>query len=161
MHGFVTTSDKQDRLTRKKDRLDRVWAPLRPAQGLHASDDYLSSSSSLAPNALSESLDGMPISSQVAEVSKSFDNDSGNQSSHIGAGTGSSNMHDVSSSHMEMKSEIPVAGRSGEGRGLASGRGRHSAAENSKLFPDLWNRCYAILLSSFFGLTLASSFQCD
>ncbi|CAA7396498.1 unnamed protein product [Spirodela intermedia] len=124
----VNNSDQHSQLP----NLEKDKRPPRPPNSrLHASDDSLSSSSSLTANALSESLDGMPISSQVAAVSKSFDDDSGNQSSHIGVGTGSSNMHELSSSHMEMKSEIPVASRSGEGRGLGSGRGRHSVTENS------------------------------
>lgn len=41
-------SEKQEKRTRNKDRPDRgVWAPLRRSDGLHASDDSLSSSTSL------------------------------------------------------------------------------------------------------------------
>ncbi|MQM02411.1 hypothetical protein Taro_035178 [Colocasia esculenta] len=131
LHGAVPTGERHDRRSRKKERLDRVWTPLRRADGSNASDDSLSSSSSLTPNALPEFVEGMPISAQVVGANKSYDDDSGNQGSHSGLSTGSPAIHDTSSSHMEMKNEVHSASRSGEGRGLGSGRGRLSVMESS------------------------------
>ncbi|KAK1311447.1 Regulator of nonsense transcripts UPF3 [Acorus calamus] len=116
--------EKQDRRTRNKDRPDRgVWAPLRCSDGLHVSDESLSSSCSQQD--LYDSLEVMSISQQVPG------NDENRiQNARPGHGSNLSSCSDVSSSHGETKVDMPTASWSGEVKGLAGGRSTHSSVEN-------------------------------
>lgn len=141
MHGIV--SEKQDRRTRSKDRPDRgIWAPLRRSDGLHASDESMSLSSSMP---LQFTLEGMSISQHAAPgASKVGDDvadnvDAGNNSSFPNGksrsvdggynsrlGRGGNSLLSLD----EMKMDIPNASKSGEIMVFGSGRNSHSSMEN-------------------------------
>ncbi|XP_077231613.1 smg-4/UPF3 family protein isoform X2 [Tasmannia lanceolata] len=138
-----------DRRTRNKDRPDRGFWTLRRSDGSHASDESLSSSS-LPSQLVSDSLEGMSISQQVASGASNIgddimnDIDSNNSSSFmksrnldIGAhnpglvcGTDSLSAYDPPLDHGEMKVDILSASRSAEIKTLGSGRSSLPLVEN-------------------------------
>ncbi|XP_058097668.1 regulator of nonsense transcripts UPF3-like [Magnolia sinica] len=141
LHSFVPTNEKQDRRMRNKDRPDRgVWTPMRRSDGSHASDESLSSSSSLPVQFLSDSLEGMSkLGDDVAEdtdisstssftSAKSRNVDVGFHNSRLGRGSNSSSTYDFPLNHGEMKVDILSASKSGEIR--THGSSRSSPIEN-------------------------------
>ncbi|XP_043704728.1 regulator of nonsense transcripts UPF3-like [Telopea speciosissima] len=148
VHGFGSVNEKQEKRTRNKDRPDRgIWAPLRRSDGSHASDEYLSSPSSLCTQLLSDSFDDMTIT-QNAGVRKIGDDVEDSESSHKSAFSagkhrnhdvslhssrvehgGNSSAYDIAVSHGEVKIDITYAGRS-EVKTLGSGRNNFSSVEN-------------------------------
>ncbi|KAJ4952980.1 hypothetical protein NE237_029812 [Protea cynaroides] len=148
VHGFGSASEKQEKRTRNKDRPDRgIWTPLRRSDGSHASDESLSSSSSLPMQLLSDSLDGMNITQNVGvrkigddvedsdstlksafSAGKHRNVDASIHSSRLGRG-GNSSAYDIPGSHGEVKVDITYAGKS-EIKTLGSGRNHFSSVEN-------------------------------
>ncbi|XP_058090135.1 regulator of nonsense transcripts UPF3-like isoform X3 [Magnolia sinica] len=148
LHTSISTTDKQDRRTRNKDRPDRgVWT-LRRSDGLHTSDESLSSSS-LPAQLLADSLEGMSVSQHVASgISKHGDIvaetessnnsssvggrpwslDVGFNSSRLGRGSNSQFSYDLPSSHGETK--VDGVGRSADIKNIGSGRSIISSMEN-------------------------------
>ncbi|KAJ4966639.1 hypothetical protein NE237_018488 [Protea cynaroides] len=147
-HGFGSANEKQEKRTKNKDRPDRgIWAPLRRSDGLHASDECLSSSSSLPTVLLSDSLDGMTITQNTGvrkigddvedpdpshksafSVGKHRNHDASIHSSRLGRG-GNSSAYDISVSHGEVKVDATYAGKS-EVKIFGSGRNNFSSVEN-------------------------------
>ncbi|XP_043720634.1 regulator of nonsense transcripts UPF3-like isoform X1 [Telopea speciosissima] len=148
VHGFGSASEKQEKRTRNKDRPDRgIWTPLRRSDGSHASDESLSSPSSLPTQLLSDSLDGMNITQNVGvqkigddvedsdsshksafSAGKHRNQDASIHSSRLGRG-GNSSAYDIPGSHGEVKADVTFAGKS-EVKTLGSGRNNFSSVEN-------------------------------
>ncbi|OVA04791.1 Regulator of nonsense-mediated decay [Macleaya cordata] len=152
LHGFGSSNEKQEKRTRNKDRPDRgVWT-LRRSDGSHASDDSLSSSSSLATQVLSDSVDGITITQHVPVhgvskpgddvVDTEFNNKSSSPSgkprnldtsvhnTRYGRGVNSSSAYDLPLSNAEMKVDMPSTSRSGEVKTFGGGRSSYSSVEN-------------------------------
>ncbi|KAJ4847271.1 hypothetical protein Tsubulata_035600 [Turnera subulata] len=123
-HGF--SSEKQEKRSRNKDRLDRViWAPLRRSDGPYASDESLSSSQS-AQSGLDSSL------GNHGETKGDYSR--GMEVKTLGGGRNSHSSHD-NGSHKHFGRRGPSnAGRDGDGSSLESKPSKRSGAHEKQVW---------------------------
>ncbi|KAL6545703.1 hypothetical protein OROGR_009577 [Orobanche gracilis] len=123
----VDPSEKQERRTRNRDRPDRgVWTPLRRSDGLHASDESLSSSSASQTSQVVDSAEGTNIEMNMLVNSRGSHNSADNVGSYRhGARRGSAYNFKDSDGSSTLDGKPPK-------RGGSSGYGLHENKCGSK-----------------------------